>query len=315
MYYRNVNLELFILGSSSATPTRDRHPSSQLLKIESEKILIDCGEGTQSQLLRYGLRHTGIDYICISHLHGDHYFGLIGLISTMSLMGRSKTLNILGPPPLRDIIELQIQHGGMSLKFELNFIPTAGDGFDTPVKTKFFDISTFPLQHRIHCTGFLIRETEKEKHINMDAIRQYNVPVEAFKDLKAGQPYTAPDGSMIENYLLTTEPLPPKSYAYCSDTIYDPRIAEYVRGVNLLYHEATYMSNMADRAELYYHSTAAQAAEIAKSSGAGQLLIGHFSSRYDYLKPLLEEARNVFTDTMLATEGEVFRVKHFSELI
>lgn len=308
-----MNLELFILGSSSATPTRDRHPSAQLLKIESEKILIDCGEGTQNQLLKYGLRHTGIDYICISHLHGDHYFGLIGLISTMSLMGRSKVLNILAPEALKDIIELQIKHGGMALKFELNFIPTSSAGFETPVETAYFTISTFPLQHRIHCTGFLIRETEKEKHINMDAVRQYGIPVEAFRDLKTGKNYVDPNGHEIENSIITFEPKPPKSYAYCSDTIYDPGIVDWIKGTNMLYHEATYLSNLSDRAELYYHSTAAQAAEIARSAGAGCLLIGHFSSRYDYLKPLLEEAKSVFPNTALATEGQVFHVHHFGE--
>lgn len=312
-YEITMNPELYILGSSSATPTRERHPSAQLLKLESEKILIDCGEGTQSQLLRYGLRHTGIDIICISHLHGDHYFGLIGLISSMSLMGRQQALTIIGPPGLREIIEMQIKFGGMSLKFELIFHPTNFEGKELVIKTQLFEISSFPLKHRIHCTGFLFTENKKEKHLNMGAITANNVPVEAYKSIKAGNDYTNLEGELIINSTLTFEPKPPKSYAYCSDTIYDPTITEYFKDVNLLYHEATYMSNLEDRAKLYFHSTSEQAAQIAKQSNAGQLLIGHFSSRYDHLKPLLDEARTVFPNTLLALEGEKFFLRPVSE--
>jgi ribonuclease Z len=309
-----MNLELFILGSSSATPTRERHPSAQLLRIENEKILLDCGEGTQKQLMRYGLKHTGIDYICISHLHGDHYFGLIGLISTMSLLGRTELLNIIGPPPLKDIVDMMILHGGMKLKFELNFIFTREDKAELLVETPTYTISSFPLQHRIHCTGFIIREQPKEKHLNMEAIRSYDIAVDHFRHIKAGNDYIGPDGTRIANHLITFEPLPPKSYAYCSDTVFDESIAAYVQGVNMLYHEATYLSLHSERAAQYFHSTAAQAAEIARLAGAGELLIGHFSSRYDHLKPLLDEARQVFPQTRLALEGERFTVRQFSEL-
>lgn len=304
-----MNPELYILGSSSATPTRERHPSAQLLKLESEKILIDCGEGTQSQLLRFGLRHTGVNTICISHLHGDHYFGLIGLISTMSLMGRQQALNIIGPPALKQILDLQITHGGMSLKFEIIFYPTNPHRQEFILKTQLFEISSFPLKHRIHCTGFIFSEIKKEKHLNMEAITAHSVPVDAFKSIKSGQNFTGNNGQVIENSILTFEPQPPKSYAYCSDTIFDPSIVEYIQGVNLLYHEATYLKNLEDRAALYYHSTAEQAAKIAGMANVGQLLIGHFSSRYDHLKPLLDEARSEFANTLLALEGEKFFIR------
>jgi ribonuclease Z len=308
-----MNPELYILGSSSATPTRERHPSSQLLKLDNEKIIIDCGEGTQSQFLRYGLRHTSVNIICISHLHGDHYFGLIGLISTMSLMGRVNPLQIIGPPSLQEIIELQISAGGLALKFELEFFTTSADKFEFILKTPLFEISSFPLKHRIHCAGFLIKENKKEKHLNMEAIGKLNIPFKLYKDIKAGSNFITSEGVEIDNSALTFEAALPKSYAYCSDTIFDESIVQYIKGSTVLYHEATFLKNLEDRAALYYHSTAEQAAKIAKMANVGQLLIGHFSSRYDHLKPLLDEAREIFQNTQLALEGEKFYIENLSE--
>lgn len=301
-----MNPEIYIIGSGSATPTRERNPSAQVLRIGSTKILIDCGEGTQLQLLKFGIRHTGIDYVCISHLHGDHYFGLIGLISTMSLMGRQQTLNIIGPPGLKTIIDLQILHGGMNIKYPLNFIATNPETEEMVLKCDDFELKSFPLKHRIHCTGFHIRETEKARHLNIEAIREHNIPIETFKNIKSGADYIAPDGSIIKNSLLTTDPDPTKSYAYCSDTIFDMEIVKHIENVDMLYHESTYMKNLLDRANLYFHSTAEQAATIAKLSGAKKLIIGHFSSRYENLQPLLDEAREVFANTELAIEGTKF---------
>lgn len=308
-----MNSELYILGSSSATPTRERHPSAQLLKIESEKILIDCGEGTQSQLIKYGLRHTGINTICISHLHGDHYFGLIGLISTMSLMGRTQALTLIGPPGLKSIVELQIEHGGMSLKFDLIFIQTRMDVSETIYKTDFFEIKTFPLQHRIHCTGFLFTEKKKDRGLNMEKVKALGIPVSAFKDIKHGADYQFENGTTIPNADISFDPPEPKTYAYCSDTIYDPSIVPYIQNCTLLYHEATYMKNLQDRAELYFHSTAEQAALIAMQAQANYLMIGHYSSRYDHLGPILDEAKSVFPKTMLAIEGEKITLHHLKD--
>ena len=308
-----MNPELYILGSSSATPTRERHPSAQILKIESEKILIDCGEGTQSQMIKFGIRHTGINTICISHLHGDHYFGLIGLISTMSLMGRTQSLTLIGPPGLKQIIELQIEHGGMSLKFELIFISTNMEQFEKIYETNVFEIKSFPLKHRIHCTGFLISEKKKERNLNIERVKELNIPINDYKKIKLGEDFTNGHGETTMNEALTFDPPAPKSYAYCSDTIFDPSIADFVKNCNLLYHEATYMRNLEDRAEMYFHSTSEQAAKLAKLANAGHLIIGHFSSRYDHLGPLLEEAKSVFPKTSLAIEGEKHLVKIYND--
>ncbi len=297
--------ELYILGSNSATPTRDRHPTAQILRIGSSKIMIDCGEGTQNQLLKYGLRHTGITHICISHLHGDHYFGLIGLLSSMSLSGRKDTLYLIGPPALNEIINLQITHGGISLNFSIDFIATNPNQPSFVTQTNLFSIESFPLKHRIHCTGFLIKELPKELHINLEAIQFYKVPVSLLNDLKKGADFITENGETIANHLLTTPAHPSYSYAFCSDTIYDPEIVHYIKNVDLLYHEATFMKNLEERAQLYYHSTAEQAGKIAQQANVKKLIIGHFSSRYDNLEMLLKEAQEVFENTVLAIEGNM----------
>lgn len=305
-----MNPEIYILGSSSATPTRERHPSSQILKMDSAKIMIDCGEGTQSQLLKYGIRQTGIDYICISHLHGDHYFGLIGLISTMNLMGRQQNLSIIGPPELKIILDQQILYGQMTPKFEIIFYPTSTNGFNHVLETDKFEIFSFPLKHRIHCTGFLIKEKESPRTLLIDKAKEANIPVEFYKRIKAGEDFVQNDGTVIPNRELTTDPEAIKSYAYCSDTIYDPEIVPYISNCSMLYHESTYLKNLEDRATLYFHSTAEQAAKIAVMANAGKLIIGHFSSRYENLQPLLDEAREIFPNTELAIEGEKFSIEN-----
>jgi ribonuclease Z len=301
--------EITILGSSSAIPTRERHPSSQILKINGSKIMIDCGEGTQSQLLKYGIRHTGIEFICISHLHGDHYFGLMGMLSTMNLMGRQTTLNIIGPPPLQSILEIQILHSGMTLKFDLKFYITSPNQFEKVVSSSNFEIYSLPLKHRIHCTGFIFREIGKQRHLLIDEVQKHNVPLDFYKEIKNGKDFIDANGNTIPNLSLTSDPDPSKSYAYCSDTIYDPEIVQYLSNIDLLYHESTYLSNMEDRAKMYFHSTAQQAAEIAKQANVKQLIIGHFSSRYELLEPLLLEAQTVFKNTALALEGTTFSIE------
>jgi len=301
-----VNPELYILGSNSATPTRERHPTSQILKIGADKIMIDCGEGTQIQLIRYGIRHTGISHICISHLHGDHYFGLIGLLSSMSLAGRKEPLTLIAPPELQLILDIQIKYGGMQLCFDIIFKPTNPNAQELVLQTDTFEISTFPLKHRIHCTGFLIKETLKERALNMEEVIKYNVSVSEYKNIKKGSDYIQADGELIENKLISFDPKPIISYAFCSDTIFDESIVEYIKNVDLLYHEATYMQKHKDRATLYYHSTAEQAATIAKKASVKKLIIGHFSSRYDHLDPLLLEAQKIFENTELAIEGNKF---------
>jgi ribonuclease Z len=303
-----LNPTLYILGSNSATPTRERHPTSQILKIDNQKIMLDCGEGTQNQLLKFGIRHTGITHICISHLHGDHYFGLIGLLSTMSLSGRKDVLHLIGPPPLKEIIDLQISYGGIHLNFEIAFYPTNPEERCLVTQTKSFEIISFPLKHRIHCTGFLINELPKGRHIIKSEVEKYNIPFIYYNSLKAGSDFTSSDGTMIPNKLLTEDPSPTIQYAFCSDTIFDTEIVKYIQNVDVLYHEATFMKNQEDRANLYFHSTAEQAAIIAKMAKVGQLIIGHFSSRYENLNLLLDESKTVFENTYLAEEGNSFEI-------
>ncbi len=300
--------ELYILGSSSATPTRDRNPSSQVLKIGSDKIMIDCGEGTQMRLIQLGIRHTGLDYICISHLHGDHYYGLIGLITSMNLMGRKQNLNIIGPPHLKDILDLQLKEGGKQPEFNITFHATNPEKPELILKTSHFELSSFPLKHQIHCTGFIIKEAAKERSLNIDQIENHQVPIAAFKSIKAGENYINDKGEEISYLLLSHDPKPSKSYVYCSDTIFDMDIIPYIKDCTILYHEATYMEALADKALERYHSTAKQAGIIATHAQVHQLLIGHFSSRYDNLEPLLLEAKSIFPNTALALEGLKFLI-------
>lgn len=258
--------------------------------------------------MQLGIRHTGLDYICISHLHGDHYFGLIGLLSSMSLMGRKQPLHLIGPPPLKKIIDLQLLHGGHPPDFDIVFHPTNPNSPEFVVKTPSFELSTFPLKHRIHCTGFLIKEGKKDRPLNMNAMEHHSIPVAYYRSIKTGNDYTDVKGTTIMNNELTFDPKPLKSYAYCSDTIFDLDIVEYIRESTLLYHEATYMEALIEKASDRYHSTAIQAATIAKHAGVHKLIIGHFSSRYDNLEPLLLEAKTVFEHTELALEGVKFLI-------
>lgn len=300
--------ELYILGSNSATPTRDRHPTSQILRIGNAKIMIDCGEGTQNQLLKYGIRHTGITHICISHLHGDHYFGLIGLLSSMSLSGRKDTLHLIGPPALLEIINLQILHGGIILNFSIDFIATNPNQHSFITQSNLFSIESFPLKHRIHCTGFLIKELPKDLHINLETTTAYNVPLNLLNDIKKGDDFITENGETIPNHILTTPAHPSYSYAFCSDTIYNPEIVPFIKNVDLLYHEATFTKNLEERAQLYYHSTAEQAGKIAQQANVKKLIIGHFSSRYENLDVLLKEAQEQFENTVLAIEGTAITI-------
>ncbi len=270
--------------------------------------MIDCGEGTQMQLTAYGKKHSNISHICISHLHGDHYLGLMGLLSSMSLSGRKDDLILIGPPALKQILDIQIKHGGMHLNFKMIFLPTNPNSQELITQTPFFEIISFPLKHRIHCTGFLIREINKEKHLNIKVVEQYQIPIEQYKFIKKGKDYIDDKGQIIENSKLTFPAEKNNSYAYCSDTIFDTELVQYVQNVDLLYHEATYLTEHIDRAELYYHSTALQAATIALQANVKKLIIGHFSSRYDNLNALLEEAKTVFENTDLALEGHAFMI-------
>jgi ribonuclease Z len=302
------NFTVTILGSSAAVPYRNRNLSAQLVNHAGRSFLIDCGEGTQMQLTRLKIKSMRINHIFISHLHGDHFYGLIGLISTMHLLGRKTDLHIYGPSMLENIIKLQLEVSLTDLVYRLYFHPTLDHTSEIIYEDERLTISSLPMLHRIPTTGFLFTEKPFPRHINMDAAETYNVPFAFFNEIKTGRDFRTEDGQLIPNNLLTIEASPPRTYACCSDTLYNEPLVELIKGCNLVYHEATFMSEMANVAKEKLHSTSAQAAMIAKLAGARKLLLGHFSARYDNLLPLLEEARAVFAESYLAEEGVSYEV-------
>jgi ribonuclease Z len=300
--------ELHILGTSSATPTSKRFPTAQVLNVSERLFLIDCGEGTQIQLRRYHIRFQRINNIFISHLHGDHFFGLMGLISSLHLLGRQKKLSIYHPNGLREIVELQLRLTGTELSYPIEWIELDTKQPKVIYEDSQVKVETVILHHRIPCCGFIFREKEKPLSLIKEKLEEYNVPVVMYHQLKRGENITLPDGRSIDNRELTRERAKPRSYAYCSDTRYDVRVAEAVKEVDLLYHEATFLHALLDRAEKTAHSTALEAGQVAAMAKVGRLLIGHYSVRYSDLTPLLEEARSQFPATQLSEEGMVVQL-------
>lgn len=301
-----MKFELTILGSSSATPIFNRNPTSQILNINEKIFLIDCGEGTQSQLLRYGIKSQRIDHIFISHLHGDHYLGLPGLLSSLHLNGRVKTMHIYAPAELQEIIEIQFKHSQTVLRYPIQYHHIRNTSSEIIYEDNEVIIETIILSHRIPCTGFKFSEKQRLPKIIRSKVEELGIPVEYIPLIKKGHPYTNKDGKIYHVSELTTPADAPRSYAYCSDTICNWEYIENIKNVDLLYHEATFMHDMLERALETFHTTALQAAEVALKAKAKKLLVGHFSARYRDLLPLLEEARSVFVNTELAIEGEIF---------
>lgn len=302
-------LELQILGSNSAAFAHNRHHTSQLLRIQDKYFLIDCGEGTQLLIKRYKIKLSRINHILISHLHGDHYYGLMGLISTLHLYGRKSDLRLFGPPGLAEIISLQLKYSTTRLSYDIIFTEWTPEQEEVIFEDSRLTIQTVPLNHRVPCSAYIFREKEKKRGINKEAIPEQLTPLQ-INMLRDGQDVVDEDGRVrYRNEAVTFPPKKPFSYAYCSDTKYLPELAEKVRNVDLMYHEATFMEDMRERAESTFHTTAAQAARLAKEANVGQLLLGHFSTRYRELGPLLNEARAVFPNTFLAEEGKKFIVK------
>lgn len=295
-----------ILGNNSAIPAYDRHPTSQVVTLNDQLFLIDCGEGTQMQIARYRIRRSKIHHIFISHLHGDHYFGLIGLITSMGLLGREQELHLYAPAGLKEIIDLQLRVADTTLPFPLVFHALEKEGLlvDNPK----FSVSCFPTQHRIACWGFLIREKRKTRKIDKERVLQYDIPAAYYERLKNGDDYETKNGELIRNEWVTIPNKAPRSYAFCADTKFDESLIEKTQGVNILYHEATYLKDLSERALARFHSTTVQAATIALRAGVGRLLIGHFSSKYEKLDEFRTEARSIFPDTDLAIEGVTYRV-------
>ncbi len=279
-----------------------------MVEVRGKLFLVDCGEGTQIQLRRSRLRFTKLSAIFISHLHGDHCFGLIGMISTFGLLGRTAKLTVYGPEALGPILHQQMEVFCRDLDYEVDFQAVDTKSQQIVYEDRSLTVETIPLEHRMPCCGYLFREKATQPHIRRDVADFYHIPVSQFDLIKAGADWITTDGEVVPNSRLTSPADPARAYAYCSDTRYMPHLHEQLKGVNTLYHESTYGEDNANRAEKYCHSTARQAALVAKEAGVGQLLLGHYSSRYEEETVLLNEAKEVFDNSLLTTEMAVFDV-------
>jgi ribonuclease Z len=296
------NFELTILGCSSATPTSTRNPTAQLLNIAERFFLIDCGEATQIQLRKFKLKFQRINHIFISHLHGGHYLGLVGLLSSMHLMGRTIEMHLYCPPELQEIIEIQFKHSQTFLNYKIVYHPHQYKNNELLFEDDRLEVRTVVLNHRIPCCGFIFTEKQVQPSVTKEVIEQYDLAIEEIIAIKNGADLTF-KGTVIPNSKLVKK-YRPRKYAYVSDTCYDERILECITGADLLYHEATFLDELVTRAKETFHTTALQAGLIAQKAAVGKLMIGHFSARYKELEPLLEEARIHFPNTVLASEGE-----------
>ena len=300
--------EIHILGCGSALPTTRHNASSQVIRIGNKQFMIDCGEGTQLQLRRNHIHFSFINHIFISHLHGDHCFGLIGLISTFGLLVRTAPLHIYADAMLEKVMKPQLDFYCKDIKYPLFFHSIDASKHSVIYEDNTITVETLPLNHRMPCCGFLFREKPKRRHLIGDVANFYNIPIYQRQSIKDGADYTTPDGTVIPNSKLTREADPSRSYAYCSDTRPCPQICGYLKDVDLLYHEATFAESEKERAKVTHHSTAKEAAEIALTAGVKRLLLGHYSSRYDDEEQLLSEASEIFTATECANEGMVVNI-------
>jgi ribonuclease Z len=301
-----MQFELTILGCSGAIPAYNRHPTSHFLNYNGHGFLIDCGEATQMQMAKFNIRRAKLDYIFISHLHGDHFFGLMGLISAFNLNYRENPLNIYGPEGLEEIVQTHFKYSKTKLSYPINFHPTQDSKKELILDLPFLTVESFPLKHRIPTTGFLFKEKKGLRKILPEKIQQYNIPVSEIAAIKLGADFNDKNGTIVLNKELTKPPAKPRSYAFCSDTMYNEFLIEIVKEVDLLYHEATFKNEHAVRAKDTFHSTTIEAATIAKKAGVKNLIIGHYSARYEDLNELLQESTNVFPNTQLAEEGKVY---------
>ena len=301
-----MSFSVQILGNSSATFANGRHQSSQFLRVYGSGFLIDCGEGTQLQLSKYKIGHQKIDAIFISHLHGDHFLGLFGLLSTMSLMGRKKKLLLFAPKGLKEIIQTQAAFSATYFTYDIIFQEINVSSFEPITRFKNLIISAFPLQHRIECYGYKFEETPKPRKLIKDKID--SIPTAYFKKIKAGLDVVLSTGEVIKSNDVTTAPARSRSYAYCSDTRYFEELSDYVKNVDLLYHESTFTEEHVERAINTNHSTAKQAALIASRANVQKLLLGHFSARHQNLSGFIEEASTIFNSVEIAEEGNLYSV-------
>ena len=303
-----MSFRVTILGNSSAKPTPDKHTSAHALNVREQFFLIDCGEDTQRQLIRYGINPLKINAVFITHLHGDHLYGLFPLISTMGLYGRRTPLKVFGPKPLDEILEAHFKYFDSELPYEVQFCEVNTRAEKVVFETSYMTVETIPLRHRVPCCGYLFREKEPELNIEKSAIERYGLGIAQIAAAKRGEDLTLEDGTLLLASEITYRPFRPRAYAYCSDTQYSAKVVRIVSGVDLLYHEATYLDIERKVAHQRGHATALQAAKVASMAEVGQLLIGHFSARYKDERVLLNEARTLFEATDLATEGRTFEI-------
>ncbi|MFD0861510.1 ribonuclease Z [Sungkyunkwania multivorans] len=299
-------MKLTILGCYSATPRIDTHPTSQLLEVNGHMFLIDCGEGTQVQLRRYKVKFSRIKHIFISHLHGDHFFGLVGLISTFQLLGRDTELHVYGPKGIKEAITLQLKLGNSWTPFALIFHELTSKKPELIFEDDKVTVETIPLDHRVYTNGFLFKEKEGERKLLIEKVLEANINVAYYNKLKLGFDVENEDGVLIDHTKVTMPPPPPKSYAFCSDTTYKPDNADQLKGVNVIYHESTFLESHAHLCKKTKHSTAKQAAQIAKLAKAKALILGHYSTRYNDLEDFRREAKEIFDNVALAEDGKVF---------
>ncbi len=293
-----------ILGNNSAVPAYDRHPTSQIVTVGNQLYMVDCGEGTQIQLMKYKIRRSKISHILISHLHGDHYFGLIGLLTSFGLLGRTQDLHVYAPGNLKEIIELQLQAGDVQLPYNLQIHEIKEEGLlfeNDKVKA-----NCFKTNHRVTCYGFRFDEVKNPRKLDIEKVKRHEIPASFYGKLQEGLDYETKEGIVIQNETVTIPNEAIKSYAFCADTKYDETILPHIQGVNLMYHETTYLHNLELKATERFHSTSKQAATMAVKANAQQLIIGHFSSKYEKLDEFKDEAQSVFPKTEIAQEGVTF---------
>ncbi|MFT6167450.1 MAG: ribonuclease Z [Vicingaceae bacterium] len=302
-----MSLEVLILGSGSALPTFSANQTSQVVSCGNQLFLVDCGEGTQVQLRKNKVKIQNINHVFISHLHGDHFFGLVGLLSTMHLLGRQAELHIHGPKGLDEIVEIQFRNAGSHLSFNMVFhtIEKAGEVLYEDAKVT---VTSLPLKHRIPCYGFHFQEKEGLRKLDGHKLVEHNIPIYARKSIAEGEDFRSEEGIVIKNAELTTDPPRPTAYAFCSDTAYYEKLIPLIQEVDLLYHEATFLESERERAKKTFHSTAKDAATIAEKANAKHLIMGHFSNRYKNKDGFLQEARMVFKNTNAAEEGREYQV-------
>ena len=308
-----MNFTLNVLGTASALPTTERYPSAQVLDVRGRLFMIDCGEGAQIRMRKAKVSFLKIEHICLSHIHGDHIFGIFGLLSTMGMLGRSSVLNIYAPKSFRPILDFFMTHFGEGVKYEINFVELEMAEPSVVYENRTVELLAFPLKHRVETFGFIIREKIPPYNVYKEAISRFGLTLAEIGTLKRGEDVVRED-CVIPHKEAAYLPYEPRSYAYCSDTAPFPELSQWVKGVSLLYHEATYPAEMSEMAEKNFHSTTVDAASLAKEAGVGRLIVGHYSSRFPSVDFYLDELREIFPESYLAKDGDVVEIPYLRRI-